>query len=268
MSAPDITDIDALLAHMWQDYLAMNPQARAVRALFEARGERVINDHIALRTFDLEPVGIDALARPFLASGYHPAGSYRFEAKKLRARHFAAPGKPLVFISELLVEELPTELQAVLRRLVSQVDPAATQRLDFCTSGRPWGLDKATWASLAEHSEYAAWVAAHGFRPNHFTVLVNALEGLGSLEAVNDLLMANGIELNRSGGLIKGTPAQLLEQSSTLANTVQVAFDDGTAEVPGCFYEFARRYPDADGSLFQGFIATSADKIFESTDRR
>lgn len=53
-----------------------------------------------------------------------------------------------------------------------------------------------------------------------------------------------------------------------MANTVQVTFDDGSAEVPGCFYEFARRYPDADGSLFQGFIAASADKIFESTDRR
>jgi hypothetical protein len=37
--------------------------------------------------------------------------------------------------------------------------------------------------------------------------------------------------------------------------------------VPACYYEFARRYPIANGELYQGFIAASADKIFESTNR-
>jgi hypothetical protein len=263
-----ITDIDALLAHMWQDYLAMNPQAQAVRALFEDRGERVVNDHIALRTFALEPVGLDVLARPFLASGYQPVAGYRFETKKLRATHFAAPGRPLVFISELLVDELEPEVQAIIRALVAQVEPAQTERFDFCTSGRPWSLDSATWRRLADASEYAAWVAAHGFRPNHFTVLINALERYGSIESVNGLLEDNGFTLNTVGGPIKGSPEQLLEQSSTMANEVAVDFVDGTHRVPGCFYEFARRYPGPDGERFMGFIAASAEKIFESTDRR
>ncbi len=61
---------------------------------------------------------------------------------------------------------------------------------------------------------------------------------------------------------------ELLEQSSTMANTVTVELSDGPLEVPGCYYEFARRYPDADGVLYEGFIAASADRIFESTNRR
>ena len=72
--------------------------------------------------------------------------------------------------------------------------------------------------------------------------------------------------MNDSGGEIKGTPEQLLEQSSIKSEIVAVDFKEGSFEVPGCYYEFARRYPDADGKLYSGFIAKSADKIFESTD--
>ena len=45
-------------------------------------------------------------------------------------------------------------------------------------------------------------------------------------------------------------------------------FSDGTRTIPACYVEFALRHPDADGALFGGFIADSADRIFESTDRR
>jgi hypothetical protein len=51
----------------------------------------VINDHIALRTFNLPEVNIEKLARPLLAGGYVEAGSYDFEQKKLRAKHFKHP---------------------------------------------------------------------------------------------------------------------------------------------------------------------------------
>ena len=52
------------------------------------------------------------------------------------------------------------------------------------------------------------------------------------------------------------------------ADRVAVDFREGTYEVPSCYYEFARRYEDENGNLFNGFIAGSADKIFESTDFR
>ena len=120
---------------------------------------------------------------------------------------------------------------------------------------------------MREVSEYAAWVAAIGFRPNHFTVLVNELQTFDSLQQVNDFLESEGFALNESGGKIKGSPDVLLEQSSVLANNVEVSFSDGAHVIPGCYYEFARRYPGPDGGLYQGFIARSADRIFESTDR-
>jgi hypothetical protein len=72
--------------------------------------------------------------------------------------------------------------------------------------------------------------------------------------------------MNDSGGEIKGTPAELLEQSSIKAGTLPIEFTDGIHEIPSCYYEFARRYPDKNGELYGGFIAKSADKIFESTD--
>ena len=111
-------------------------------------------------------------------------------------------------------------------------------------------------------------MAAFGFRANHFTVLVNALATFDGLESFNAYLKQAGYQLNASGGEIKGSPEVCLEQSSTLADQVSVDFSDSVQTIPGCYYEFARRYPLPDGSLFGGFVARSADKIFESTNRR
>ena len=51
-----------------------------------------------------------------------------------------------------------------------------------------------------------------------------------------------------------------------MADKVVVNFTDGDVEIPSCFYEFARRYPMDNGQLYTGFVAASADKIFESTN--
>ena len=72
--------------------------------------------------------------------------------------------------------------------------------------------------------------------------------------------------MNSSGGEIKGTPEELLQQSSIMANHINVEFKEGVYSIPGCYYEFAQRYPDETGKLYSGFIAKSADKIFESTN--
>ena len=97
---------------------------------------------------------------------------------------------------------------------------------------------------------------------------INYLEKFEGVEAVNAFLKSKGFQLNSSGGEIKGTPDQLLEQSSTLADRVEVSFEEGKFIIPSCYYEFARRYRDENGDLFNGFVAGSADKIFESTDYR
>jgi hypothetical protein len=79
------------------------------------------------------------------------------------------------------------------------------------------------------------------------------------------LLLDNGFRLNSVNGLVKGSSLIGLQQSSTLANKVDVIFTDFTVKIPSCFYEFALRHK-ANSGLFEGFVADSADKIFESTD--
>lgn len=261
--------VESLFGALWEDYQKQCPSATAIHDLLGG-GEPIINDHVAFRTFNLPEVGLDKLAAHFLALGYEAKGEYRFEQKKLAARHFEHPNPaaPKVFISELLVEACSPELQAIVEAMVAQVPAGATETPDFLYSGAPWKVSKAEYDALLKESEYAAWLAAFGYRANHFTVDVNALGGFETLEAVNQALKDAGFELNASGGEIKGSPEVLLEQSSTLADKVAVRFTDDTVVIPSCFYEFALRYPKADGQLYTGFVAASADKIFESTDAR
>src|SRR5687768_4017953 len=98
-----MTDLPNLLDRLWRDYAALNPQAGAIHGLLSREGETVVNDHIALRTFDDPRVNIEALARAFTRHGYTAKDEYTFPDKKLFARHFehADPAYPRVFISEL-----------------------------------------------------------------------------------------------------------------------------------------------------------------------
>jgi hypothetical protein len=193
---------------------------------------------------------------------------YRFHDKKLVARYWRHddPALPKVFISELQVHELSAAAYQIIVQLVAQLPPKFGERPDLPWAGRPWTVRRAEYQSLLFESEYAAWVAAFGFRVNHFTVLVNALTTFPDLQSLDAFLVDHGFTLNESGGAIKGTPAQLLEQSSTRADSIEVELAGENLRVPSCYYEFARRYPLPSGELFQGFVPTSADKIFESTD--
>jgi hypothetical protein len=98
-------------------------------------------------------------------------------------------------------------------------------------------------------------------------VFINNFKKYSDIFKLNDFLKASGFKLNASGGEVKGTKEVFLEQSSTLANNIDVQFSDGTLNIPACYYEFAKRYPLENGKLYQGFVATSADKIFESTSK-
>ncbi|MCY4644514.1 MAG: DUF1338 domain-containing protein [Bacteriovoracales bacterium] len=262
--------LENLLDEMWRDYLNLNPEVRGIYELFQAVGENVVNDHIALRTFNLEKTNIKRLAKPFKDCGYEKKDTYHFKGKKLYAEHFEHREAhwPKIFISELLVGEFSEKTQEIIEKLVSQMDEGITKADHFVCSGRPWDLDSETYKKLLEVSEYAAWVAAFGFRPNHFTISVNALKSFDDVEDVNKFLKAKGIPLNTSGGEVKGSKEARLKQSSTLANLVSVDFSDKTIEIPGCYYEFAKRFTLPNGKLYQGFVTSSADKIFESTDQK
>jgi len=259
----------ALLDKMWADYLDINPEARSIYQLFLKEGERIENDHIALRTFNHPRVSLDVVSRPFLLAGYVYSGDYHFPEKKLYAKHYQHPDPtlPKIFISELLLEKFSPELQKTIHLLVDQIPEGAENQFDFVSSGRPWNVDSKTYQNLLKESEYAAWVAAFGYRPNHFTVFVNKLKKFNNLTELNSMLKAQGYKLNASGGEIKGSREVCLEQSSTMANSIEVSFSDKVLSIPACYYEFAKRYPMSNGELYQGFVAASADKIFESTNR-
>ncbi|CAH0524561.1 hypothetical protein VHP8226_00399 [Vibrio hippocampi] len=259
--------VEQLFNLLWQDYIArLCPSAHQVQQLLQ-EDEALNNDHIALRTFNLAPVGIETLAKPFIALGYEVVGHYSFAAKKLDAIHLqhADLSLPKVFISELKVEQCSAELQDIVHRLVKQIDRSTLQSSAFLFAGRLWDLSFSDYQQLAQESEYAAWLAAHGYGANHFTVNVNQLQRLTSVEQVNQRLAESGFTINQSGGAVKGNPKVMLEQSSTMADMVSVRFQDGEQTIPGGFYEFAKRYPTAEGPLYQGFVTASADKIFEST---
>ena len=257
---------------LWKDYTLQNPSAKAVHDLFTQAGEEVKNDHIAFRTFDDSRMNIQILSRKFIKNGYVKKGDYVFDDKHLNAIHLEHPDledAPRVFISELILSEFSDDFQKIIKQRLNSVGNAYYGDPDLIYKGSVWAKPSyADYQTLRKESEYAAWLYVHGFRPNHFTVSINALKTYNTIEKVNRFIKDNGHEMNTAGGEIKGTPEKFLQQSSTLADIVQIDFEEGTYEVPACFYEFAIRYPDTSGQIFSGFIAANANKIFDSTNFR
>ena len=262
--------IEDILNRLWIEYSTQNPSAAVIHNLFTKEGESVVNDHIAFRTIDHPAVNIDVLSGPFIANGYVAKGEYEFRDKHLFARHFELPGDnrmPRIFISQLKLEECSPYIQEVFGNLMKKADGEIFRRDDLIFAGSVFGTPSyEIYSRLRNESEYAAWFYVFGFRANHFTVGINFLNKYNDINKVNDLLKENGFRLNTAGGEVKGTPEELLQQSSTMADIVSVRFAEGKYEIPSCYYEFAQRYPDSDGRLYSGFIAKSADRIFESTN--
>lgn len=263
-------ELNPVFDRLWADYAAQNPSANKIFNLLEREGEAVVNDHIAFRTLDLPEIDINVLATPFVLNGYVPSGEYNFEEKHLFARHYEMPGDdtaPRIFISQLILNDCSPFIREVFREAFLNVERTKLHPDNLIFAGRIFNpISFRKYQMLREESEYAAWFYVFGFRANHFTVSVNALKKYNSIYKVNDLLKRNGFMLNISGGEVKGTSEELLQQSSTMADLVRVDFAEGSYEIPSCYYEFAQRYPDKDGKLYSGFIARSADKIFESTN--
>ncbi len=267
-----MTQADQVLEALWRDYTTSTPQAALIHQLLAARGERIVNDHIALRSFGAfsgnAGLGMAELQHCFTTAGWVARDSYVFTDKYLMARYWQHPDAslPKVFISELEVDKLSARAGAIIAELLAQLPVDFATRADLPWAGRPWQVTHSQYTELLAESEYAAWLAAFGFRVNHFTVDVNRLHTFDSLSALNDFLVQQGIELNRAGGLVKGNPGERLEQSSTMAAPIAVQFSDGVFNIPSCYYEFAKRYPLPNGDMFQGFVPASANKLFESTN--
>ena len=157
---------------------------------------------------------------------------------------------------------VPTNYYQSLK--VNEIDENILANPNFLFSGIPWGpVDFQTYKKIQSESDYASWVIAMGYIANHFTVSVTDCAFFKNLSQLNNFLKENNFEINSSGGEIKGSIDQGLEQSSIMSEKVSVNFLDGSYKVPGCYYEFAYRYNN-----FDGFITKSANHIFESTNEK
>lgn len=263
-------DTESFFAALWDAYVQVTPQAQAIHDLFTAQGETVVNDHVAFRTLSDSPLSIDKLAPVVEMLGYRHFDSYRFEQKKLLAcsyNHLTDRSAPKIFLSELQCHLLSPPARKILDAVVSQIPQDSVDGPSVLRRGPLWALPSLEqYQALLGESDYAAWLVTMGLRANHFTVSLNHLRRFSDLNSVIELLKRNNYRINTAGGEIKGSPQTLLEQASTVADRIPFTFADGaTRTLPACYYEFAKRYPAANGELFQGFVAGSADKIFEST---
>ncbi|MEN1679276.1 MAG: DUF1338 domain-containing protein [Planctomycetota bacterium] len=260
------------MAALWADYTSVTPQADAIQKAFAERGETIVNDHVAFRTLGASTIGLKQLEPHLLALGYTPFEPYEFPAKKLQAFGYLPPeeGQPRIFLSELKVEEFSEPAQKILNGIAESVPSEKVADPAVLYAGPLWEpIPFEDYQTLQAESEYAAWFATLGFRANHFTISVNHLNSCDSVEDVLQVVESLGYSVNDSGGRVKGAPDRFLEQGSTLADRMEIQFAGGEQQtVPTCYYEFAKRYPTPDGKLFDGFVAASADKIFESTDTR
>ena len=261
-----------LMEKLWFDYSHLNPIAKKVHQLLKVEGENVINDHIAFRTFDIKGINLEDISQVFKASGYVEKGKYYFKDKQLNAKHYEHKTDnfaPKVFISELITSSFSENMLKVANNIAGVINKNKFTHEDLIFSKNCWKpFSYQIYEELRKESEYGAWLYVFGFRANHFTVYINYLKKYNTIDKLNKFLKDNEIVLNNSGGEIKGTDKELLKQSSTMADVIDVEFIEGIKKIPCCYYEFAQRYKDNNGNIFNGFIATSADKIFESTDNR
>ncbi len=251
--------------------------------------EEIENDHIAFRSMGVPNLGIASMEKIFLYYGYRRRDFYQFESKKLNAWWYAPPAEhlPRIFLSELRVQDLSAEAQAIIHRYTDVVTEDPVDRLDFADPQEivdflhtaQWPVPSITdYHRLAEESEYAAWVIYNRYYLNHYTLAVhNFPSGYNTIPAFNAFLERHGIVLNSSGGKIKVSEDGGLIQSSTMAGKVKAVFAGGEEEwIPGSYVEFAERkvlqqFADLPpGQLTrahrrEGFETGNADKIFEST---
>ena len=153
---------------------------QAIHQLLTDKGNRVLNDHVALRTYNRGPFSLAQMSEIFLRLGYERKGEYDFVEKKLKAFHYEHPDAlvPKIFISELLVEKMSAATQQVIDQCLKQLDSSFKLQASHLFGHRPWTPDFSTYQKMYAESEYAAWVYAFGHRVNHFTVLVNELQAL------------------------------------------------------------------------------------------
>jgi hypothetical protein len=287
---------------LWQDYKTRVNYAQTYQKMITAAGGTIANDHIAFRSLRLlinTPqgeinLGINHLGQIAEALGYEPAGEYTFADTHLYARHYRYPQQaeydlPKLFISELIVEELPTHIAQLIYQTVSAIPKellsffTAENNIDVITQQfnkiftRPWQPPlHSVVEEVNKFTQYGAWVLLHGYAVNHFTGYINR----------QNTLQYPDIDITASGLANLGVPMKAeiegnvtcgLRQTATQAVTEMVTvLDDSSSEetqIPWtyAYYELAQRYmievQPGKPELFDAFLGKNAQQLFEMTRR-
>ncbi len=294
MKFKNSTPMTQILDALFKVYESRVPDVRKITQAMINKGmvsdqTDIVNDHIAFRTMGVDHLGIASFEKIFLAHGYKKKEFYHFETKKLDAYWYSPPTDdlPRIFISELKVEQLTENTQKIITHYTRKITADPVDALDLkeveavaAFFQTPlWELpSKEDYENLLQESEYAAWVIYNRYYLNHYTISVHDLpQPYNRLESFNEFLKSIGIKLNDAGGEIKTSQDGLLRQSSSVANQVEAQFVQGEKKtIAGSYVEFAERsllpeFITLDPSQLkrihrrEGFEASNADKIFEST---
>lgn len=294
MITTNASSFNAVLDSLFTPYKTRVPDVNKVTSAMIARGiitneDDIVNDHIAFRTLGVPNLGIASFEKIFLHYGYEKRDYYYFEGKKLDAYWYAPPSDkfPRIFMSELRVNDLSDKAQQIITNYTKHIIVDPVDSLDLNDEHAVgeffhkalWELPTiADYNSLADESEYAAWVIHNRYYLNHYTISVHEFsEEFNTVEKFNSFLESEGISLNTAGGKIKTSPDGLLKQSSTIAKMVEAEFLGGfKMEIAGSYVEFAERLVLPEFKHLKssevlrkhrrdGFESANADKIFEST---
>lgn len=288
--------LDTIMEALFTPYKERVPDVQKISKAMISNGvirdeSEIVNDHIAFRTLGVPNLGIASFEKIFLHYGYEKRDYYYFKGKKLDAYWYAPPADnyPRIFMSELRVAELSEEAQGIIKKYTQGISKDPVDDIDLNDPKevgqffyKPlWEIPSLSdYNTLADESEYAAWVIYNRYYLNHYTISVHDLpEAYNTIEKFNLFLESFNIKLNTSGGKIKTSKDGLLKQSSTVAKMVTAEFSSGEkAQIAGSYVEFAERLPlpafeDGKTKSFtrkqrrDGFESANADKIFESTYR-
>lgn len=246
---------------LWQKYSARVNHARTYQQMITAAGGIVANDHIAFRSLRLlvdSPqgqvnLGIDYLAQFAEALGYVAAGEYNFAQTHLYARHYRHPQQeefnlPKLFISELIVDELPANIAQLISKTVSAIPHQLTSPVTLLKKDaeietiakqlqqvftRPWLPPRhSVVEEVNQVTQYGAWVLLHGYGVNHFTGYVNGQNTpkYPDIDTTASGLAHLGVPMKAE---IEGNVACGLRQTATQAVTemVTVLDDNSGAEI-------------------------------------
>ena len=293
-----------LLDRLWERYIKRVSYANKYVELVTQKGGRVVNDHIALRTFNThtgeQPEGIRAIKHILNCLEYKPAANYKFSKKKLTAVHFEHPDEmfPKIFVSQLEVEQLPDWAQKIINKTVKDTPyilsdnsiellqkvkedgELPTEAAELLVADlvqyfrRPWRIpQKEDVLKINDVSQYAAWVLLHGNSVNHFTAFINHqnVAEWPDLETTCKGLEVAGVPMKEH---IEGEKGSKLQQSATKAvkEEVQVKGEYGVEKIiwTYAYYELAQRSFEEKSSkkLFSGFLGEQAIHLFDMTRTR